>query len=51
MKLSFKLFGYEIARIDLDLGDEAQPSPEQAVRKVTKPVKLISSIWVKGMMA
>ncbi|AOZ61301.1 hypothetical protein SEA_DARTHPHADER_61 [Mycobacterium phage DarthPhader] len=45
MTVSLKVFGFEIARIDLDLGDEL---PE--VTPVDKATKSMSRWWVKRMV-
>ncbi|EHB47635.1 hypothetical protein MycrhDRAFT_5761 [Mycolicibacterium rhodesiae JS60] len=49
MRLSLKLLGFEIASLYLEGGDE--PAAEEVVRKVSKPVKLISRLWVAGMIS
>ncbi|QFG11578.1 hypothetical protein PBI_BOGOSYJAY_65 [Mycobacterium phage BogosyJay] len=49
MRLSLKVFGFEIASLDFET-DET-PAPEVAVRKLSKPVKLMSKLWVGGMTA
>ena len=47
MNLSFKVFGFEVARVELELGHEPQIP---AASPVTKAVKAVSWAWVKGMM-
>ncbi|AVI04401.1 hypothetical protein SEA_UGENIE5_62 [Mycobacterium phage Ugenie5] len=49
MRLSLKVFGFEIASLDFET-DET-PAAEVAVRKAAKPVKFISKLWVGGMTA
>ncbi|QGJ90208.1 hypothetical protein PBI_SHEAKEIRA_62 [Mycobacterium phage SheaKeira] len=52
MRLSLKILGFEIASVDLDLGDPGDnPVSADAARKVSKPVKLMSKLWVAGMTA
>lgn len=46
MRLSLKVFGFEIASVDLDLGDT-----EVAAQTAAKPVKLMSKLWFRGMTA
>ncbi|QGJ88818.1 hypothetical protein SEA_YECEY3_67 [Mycobacterium phage Yecey3] len=49
MKLTFKILGFEIASLDLDL-DLGTPDAGQVASYVaSKPVKKISQLWVKGM--
>ncbi|WKW87277.1 hypothetical protein SEA_CHARGERPOWER_62 [Mycobacterium phage Chargerpower] len=47
MNVSFKIFGYEVASIDLDFGEHEHPP----IKAVSKPVKCLSKLWVKGMTA
>ncbi|QGH80625.1 hypothetical protein SEA_RAHALELUJAH_65 [Mycobacterium phage Rahalelujah] len=49
MKLSIKILGFEIASVDLDLGEPE--AGEAVVKKASKPVKFISRLWVGGMTA
>ncbi|QBP30544.1 hypothetical protein SEA_CHARM_63 [Mycobacterium phage Charm] len=53
MRLSLKILGFEIASVDLDLGDPGDNpiSSDAALKKVSKPVKFISKLWVGGMTA
>ncbi|UJD20899.1 hypothetical protein SEA_ZIMMER_61 [Mycobacterium phage Zimmer] len=44
MTVSLKVFGFEIARIDLDLGEEAE-----AVTPVDRGIKKMSHWWMRGM--
>lgn len=49
MTLSFKVFGFEVASVDLDIErEEVQASPQNLV---VKAVKKTSWAWVRGMMA
>lgn len=47
MKLSLNIFGYEIATVVLDLDDDNQEKPPV----VSRGVKKLSKLWVKGMTA
>lgn len=49
MRLSLKVFGFEIASVDLDLGEPE--AGQEAVKAASKPVKFISKLWVHGMTA
>ncbi|QBJ04865.1 hypothetical protein SEA_ELEPHANTOON_64 [Mycobacterium phage Elephantoon] len=49
MKISIKVLGFEIASVDLDLGEPEVA--EVALKKASKPVKFISKLWVGGMTA
>ncbi|AKF14230.1 hypothetical protein SEA_LUCHADOR_66 [Mycobacterium phage Luchador] len=51
MRLSLKVFGFEVASLDLDLDFPDNPVSADAVKVASKPVKLMSRIWVKGMTA
>ncbi|QFG04542.1 hypothetical protein SEA_GAIL_65 [Mycobacterium phage Gail] len=53
MKVSFKLLGFEIASVDLDLGapGDNPVSADEAIRAASKPVKFMSKLWVRGMTA
>ncbi|AER48772.1 hypothetical protein CM07_gp42 [Mycobacterium phage Alma] len=49
MRLSLKVFGFEIASVDLDLGEPE--AGQEVVKKASKPVKFMSKLWVSGMTA
>lgn len=53
MTLSFKIFGIEVAKLELelDLGEAEEPLPVFASRTVERGVKAISKAWVKRMVA
>lgn len=51
MTLSFKIFGIEIAKLELDLGEAEEPLPVFASRTVERGVKAVSKAWVKRMVA
>lgn len=50
MKLSLKVFGREIATVELQLPEGESPV-ESAIEEVaSKGVKWMSKLWVKGMI-
>lgn len=54
MRLSFKVFGFEVASLDLELPESDSPLPvaiaEPVVGIFTKGAKWMSHQWVKAMM-
>ncbi|ALA48469.1 hypothetical protein AVU99_gp128 [Mycobacterium phage Lolly9] len=52
MNLRFKVLGYTIASVELELPEAAEPEIAQPVTKLTQRlVKGVSRLWVKGMAA
>lgn len=45
MTLRFNIFGFEIAKIELDIPESAEPATV-----VDKSVKRVSRLWVKHMV-
>lgn len=51
MKLSVKVFGYEVATVELDM-DQDNPVSADSIKMAehtSKAVKWMSRLWVKGM--
>jgi hypothetical protein len=46
MKLRFNVFGWEVARIELDIEREETPTVETVA---VKAVKAVSKVWMGGL--
>ncbi|ALA06569.1 hypothetical protein SEA_LUMOS_54 [Mycobacterium phage Lumos] len=52
MNLRFKVLGYTIASVELEMPESVEPEVAQPVTKLTQRlVKGVSRLWVKGMAA
>lgn len=51
MKLSVKVFGYEVATVELDMHEDNPVSADsiKMADQTSKVVKWMSRLWVKGM--
>lgn len=51
MKLSVKVFGYEVATVELDMHQDGPVSADsiKMAEHTSRAVKWMSRLWVKGM--
>lgn len=51
MKLSVKVFGHEVATVELDMAQDNSASADsiRVAEHTSKAVKWMSRLWVKGM--
>ncbi|AVO24813.1 hypothetical protein SEA_DEBY_60 [Mycobacterium phage Deby] len=53
VSLALTVFGCHVGSLDVEVdgGDDDTAAPAAPVKAATKPVKWMSRLWVKGMMA
>lgn len=51
MKLTFRVFGFEVSTLELDLPDAETEAVELVAPVVSRGVKWLSKHWVRGMIS